>query len=1366
MDKCSNPKRPFLVNTLSIILIFFLFFICSVSFAGDRDSGNAEGALRLAANDKANNEKNLKVTSDDKTTFVECAVQKSESRQGKSVYVEIGRLNLYLHEDHVSGDFTAEYEMEGGRKTVKGVFNGEYGYLVSNLDGSDEKVIPWPDGSKNEFHGKGTYQTTFRPTPPKDGGEQTETQTYESDFKIGGSLHDGIWSGLIPARMPPVHLKHMGFHGPFTALNKISQLKPEKPAEQKKEKEECNLEDELRVLRDKTADAISLQLMSRTNMTEIAAKQKEVETLRGQLEELNKVPQMVSQFSGGSMRGMGYMYDGLRAAARDMRAKHAQLCREQDQIISTIENSYVAAIADLESLTGQLRCPDVKKALQSLKMGLEESRELDYLKCYFVSGQRKKFQAIAEQYLRQPKFEHQALWLLGMDYLSHGEMSSGLYALRKAREALERELAKHEKEKIPEDLSKQREIIETAIQNTEVRFLSAVDRKVLGEAAMVRKVLWSELERGEPTFWNLITGGVSTWLAGFGRSDYLNLGLMKEHQESGVQARADDVGTILMNSAQQHVGLVVIMRFRQKGLTLDEIKALNNEKIIAFVRDNFKGAGLSSEEEKKAQGHVLSAERAKKVRAWIYQGFQNPDVIRLARKTKEEFDLFTGRSYYNAEEFEQTWYEMAGDFLLNPLMIATIFAPYAKLTSESGKFLTVKLMTSAEAAASKNFVQTMATIFRVPEIIQRINASNSMVAQRVQSVLKFNAEASLLKKIFAENMVQMGSVQLASMVGGLPAQVMAEILTTLGAGDLDQAASILQNSGVSRNAARQLANSLKDILEKTSQLRLQAEVVSNQNLIKNILKKLDMGEAIDATVASALEKSAKKLEDILKEIGETGGSDLMRMQIAQVDLTARGLRAVAKGDVATARHLSKVLDDADEFITRVAKKVEDGIKVADRAAGDAGDVIRRGALREVTEEELGNRITTADRECAKITELWEHQDKAFKEALQEGNYDAAIDHHKAKMISLNTKLEQAVASGNSNAVKDSLDELTLYLESYTIARDVKNAARHIKPYGNAEEIAKDAAMKFIEPDEVGKVSKQITELFEEVRMGKQQLDDILPPLKTSAGEATLEQPRKIKIGDEWYVFKETKNARDEVFASRLAKKLEINSPACAEISWIDAEGIERHGVMQRLVPDVSDLSAVDRGTILAVKRHVAEDRVFSFLVGDPDRHGRNFLITGSGKVYSIDHGQSAIVESFLVDWSKPWPDIEQGIIADLKRRYQLYMSKVKNQWPIIRAVDTQITYKDMEGIIGRIERLTQDDLAQLLKLQNLFHPDSDEYKNALRMLMTRKKAIVELFKNPDRLLGLKREKQTLYTKLPDAWQQLPEYHWQAIGCAA
>lgn len=1265
------------------------------------------------------------------TSPVDCVITKRVGDKMK----DVGYVNLTFTEKGVRGTFSAEYEKESGKISIRGSFsNAKYGHLISNMNEID--YLPENEGKTwhvddykgtltHEFHGNGQYTSTFRFFPDKD-GKTRESQHDKGRIMIGGSREQGVWNGMIR-----VHEKNFRWNLRWEAIARIVQPEPGELPEEKQKKKLCNLENELQTLREKAGDVSALILFSKNNLSEVATDQPKIERIRAELKDLQNRVFIIGDPSE-PMGGMGYYDPGVTQQSAKLRKRLMAMFKKQDEVIAAIDNSYTSEVNNIETLIGQLHCPEVKKAMGVMKQGLVDQQDLMYIQMYFATGQREKFKAIAEEYLARKRFVHQTYWMLAQDYLHHREMSDGLYALRKARKSYQEELAKHKGKKIPLDFVRAGLQIEDMIQRTEIGFLIAVDKKVMGEAAIVRSVLWGELDQGELTFWNALTNGVPTWLGGFGRW---------KTGESGIEARADSYGVIALDAATQHAGLMAILRLRVRGLTLEQIKGLDNEGLIREVYKRFKK-------------HKLSPKRAKRLRALIYQGFRNPDMVRLMKRSKEEFDLYKGRPYYSPAEFQQAWYEVGGDFILNPLMMFAMFAPSAKLTTDTGKFLWFpKYMTAAEAGTCKTFVQWGAGVIRAPELIRRATSTNTMLARRIQGCMRFYAQSSLMTRILTEGMIQTGAIQLAALVGGLPAQVVAEVLVMLGGGDLDRAVDVLKNAGIRGSAARRLAAGLKEILDESLDLRNQARIVSRQNTIKSILATLDAGGAIDDGLRATLKQGAEELDQILKQLGNAGNSDLMRMQALQIDLAARAQRALAKGDVVRTRFLVAAIDDADGFVTAVAKKLEDGVTVAERAARSAGDSVSDLAETvkvrfpaDASISELGERMTSTDRGCHRAVKLWEQlrADPAFKaaeEAMRKGDLDAAVEVYHAKLTAINTRLEAAVSSGNPNAVKNNMEELLLYLESYTIARDVRDASRRLKPFGK---VAEDRFMDVIDSPKAKAVGAKVTEAFEQVREGAKQLDEALPPLTTSAGEATKDVPRLVKIGKETFMFREIKKTggelvdetlarKSEIFASRFAKKLEINSPACSEISWVGADGKTRRGIMQRVVANVSDLSAVDRGTALAVKKHVAEDKVLSLILGDPDRHARNFLITVDGKVYSIDHGEAAIIETVVQDWGKAPGEIKKTVNRMMETRYKIYLSKM-NQWHIMSAIEKRIDLSDMKDILERVGNLKRSDIEALL--DGLYTSKSADFKKAVDTIMMRIEYVEELLKNPPTLGSL------------------------------
>jgi hypothetical protein len=1237
---------------------------------------------------------------------VECVLLTNLVQNGARREVEVGRLDLVLAPDSVSGQFSAEYQSGGGTYRFSGSFgNGKYGTKLAGDQFGTIKVLEDKE-RKNGFAASGQYTATFEPAGAQ-GGRTPEMSHHTCTFEISGYRQARSWQGLIesdpvidegtphPRHRCPGHIVcHFRFRGPTPLL---TQRSPEPKPEPKRDP--CANDAEWESLAEAISDVTKVQLITNNATCEIASHQPLLESYRLEIAEaLSWVRPTLADNRA------------LEAADRIrlLNQNHQEICRQQDAIVAGMIRQYRELDAAIRDKGFQAECPEVKTALSSLWRDFRESRDLNEVKMYFVSGQREKFQALARDVLNRGIHKYQVTWLLGEDRARSGEMGSALYDFRGAQRLFLEELAKYGPDGVPKELAQQRPKIEKVIGLAEISFLETVDRKVMGDAATVRGLLLEELERGEPGLWNWFTRGIITAGAGFGfsRTWWFPISL-----ESNIEARADSAGMIMEDAATQHLGLSIILRLRRKDHTLEEIKRADNATLIRWVAEGF-------------GGQVLSPQRAIRLRSLIYQGFQNPDMIRLMSGSLEEFERFPGRPYYTTEEFERAWYEGVSDFFLNPLMLTSMFVSSALVTSETGKFLWLpKYMTPAEAAASKSLVQTAASRLGVPELIRSATAQNAILAERIRSVIQWNQEASFLKRLFVQGMVQTGAVRVATAVGGLPGQVVAEVLTTLGAGDLDEAAKILQSSGVTNAAARAVAQDMKKVVEGFAELRTQAQVVGHRNTVTRLLARLDSGEILDDVVKAQLRASAQSLDDLVRIQAREIGSDLIRAQTNQLRLTAHALRTLESGDRARTRFLVSFIDKEDVSIVQMAQEMQEGIKVADKAYSLRAPLTPEPVLPSPGEAKVP---TATDKACKHVSDMWKRHDATFRpvnEALKRGDIDSALAESKAAITRWNTQLDTARAAGNAGRMEEVADELMLHLECHGVIQDMREAKLHIKPFGKAAEDTLTHAISEIAP-----IKAELDRIFDKVRAGDSTIDELLPILKTSEDEITKDAPRLLVANGQRFVLKDyTDNiikGKGELFATKLANEVDISTPGCAEISWLDAKGkTTRYVLVQRFVPDASDLGKVDRGTALAVKEHIARDRVVSMLLGDHDRRSRNFLVTASGRVYCIDRGESAIIEN-LAEWQGTVAT-KAHILFGLERRHGLYLSEMRQKWVIIDAINMFISPEDIKKAIDRVKELTDTDLERLLN--GVFEQDSDDYKRAFLTLKTRRDGLKELF---------------------------------------
>jgi hypothetical protein len=97
----------------------------------------------------------------------------------------------------------------------------------------------------------------------------------------------------------------------------------------------------------------------------------------------------------------------------------------------------------------------------------------------------------------------------------------------------------------------------------------------------------------------------------------------------------------------------------------------------------------------------------------------------------------------------------------------------------------------------------------------------------------------------------------------------------------------------------------------------------------------------------------------------------------------------------------------------------------------------------------------------------------------------------------------------------------------------------------------------------------------------------------------------------------------ESVAAEIRRTAGREGPASRVLSDVHLHGGGTEGsVATRVFPDGAELADLNptRGTLLARKDEIAEDMVYSLLLGDADRHLGNFRVTADGRMFGFDNG--------------------------------------------------------------------------------------------------------------------------------------------------
>jgi hypothetical protein len=536
----------------------------------------------------------------------------------------------------------------------------------------------------------------------------------------------------------------------------------------------------------------------------------------------------------------------------------------------------------------------------------------------------------------------------------------------------------------------------------------------------------------------------------------------------------------------------------------------------------------------------------------------------------------------------------------------------------------------------------------------------------------------------------------------------------------------------------------------------------------------------------------RELDQIVKGVGNAELSSLEALTLKQAKMVQQALEDLSHGKGVTARIISESIDEMDGAIrkteqilqehaqrckTLTTKIGEVGDKVADskikRATDGMGDApglqsapeaaIRPGVGTSSDKAKYVMKILSHDGIDADVPDHIRNMFRSGDEALQAGNFSKAQELYAEGAV--------MIQSLKKNAGGDQLKELTKAseeaLEKYKLAKNVQIEMKRIRPSGSA---IKDVTMKPIEEAQKQKVSKAISDALSQVekkaqqevmwtankiaqetgenfntvfeRVKKQEYDKIydglldkhMQPLTTSTGTPSRYGPRTIEVDGEVFVYKpasrEFKNLSDirgEVSAYNLARELNMNTPASAQIHI--GEGVnQKQGLLMRYVQDAQDLTVADPEKLMAMKQHVADDRVMSLFLGDYDRHSGNLLLTGKGDFFSVDHNISNLVEDlnahseFIhIDYDKATDaELAAMITKRMEEKYEFFM-RMRTGRPRIQVIDSQIKFKDMEPMVNRIKKLSEKQIESVL--DGVYQKGSNDWRNAKRTLMIRQECL-------------------------------------------
>jgi hypothetical protein len=965
-----------------------------------------------------------------------------------------------------------------------------------------------------------------------------------------------------------------------------------------------------------------------------------------------------------------------------------QILKKQDEELKNALYNYDDALRSLRKLYEDSKCDDVKKVLEALEKKYLQKRGLVELELLLASSdprERGKFHALARKYLDENKYKDVVLLMRAMDYVEKKDPRSALFALRKALKE-----------------NPDNKLVRGMLRQIELGYLRAIDGKITGEAAAIRAQLWGHLKaHGE---------------AGF-------LGALKDIVTTGVTASSSAIGgkpmsladlasTIGDEATVQHAGLITIIRLRDAGIPLAEITSLNNEQFVAKTKELFKWN--------------LTREQALKIRFSVNMAFKNADVKRLSAETKQVFDIDRGKTYFNSDAFDSTWEDWIGD-VVNIKNVVVMLGP-SSVISSGGK---LAIHGSKLAKDTLTVRDAFSNLIRLPQLADKF-AKGRVGQACISELFKFEQNTGLVSKVVAEALIQQGLIKTGEFFGGKAGALAAEALSILGVGDIDQTLRILKQNGITPKTLASLAKKLRKAAEGVEQIGSGSKKYVNQ--LDGALQETAGKGALSPSTKKAMKESQEEMEESIQKLmrkakdGDISLAD--RHQLEQMKYWKEAFDDAMSGNRAGAKVAKKTVENMEEQSRNTVMRLT---KDADTVDDLANNLKKSEPELTLKPKDVDADTSLRPRQKSDPLEELTHNDGlegplapkqtiTVKRVRQEANRVKEIEYfqkvpgsghraggrmglEEADGAMLRQDYDGAVSQYKKLYMDDGFDHLRP--EIATRFKQAKAAKEAAEQFNMSTSNVNKAVTKSYSP-------KELDDIAAKVKSGEYVLERIEKPTaakpywlkdaKTGEKIAVL-KPHDPRIPNNWDI-------KGEVLRYRVSQQLnnvKVKTPAAAKIN-LDIDDNPAECAIIRYVRG-SDLEANSLGVQYTVKRQVAEDKAISTALLSHDRHSGNLLIDEAGDAMSIDHGYNGIGVAI----NEPSAKSADGYI-------KTYMNDKCINQPrkdlIIRNLENQITYNDMDGVVSQLENMKNWDENQFRKLLDGIAESEDEMQKVMKTLRT------------------------------------------------
>ena len=428
----------------------------------------------------------------------------------------------------------------------------------------------------------------------------------------------------------------------------------------------------------------------------------------------------------------------------------------------------------------------------------------------------------------------------------------------------------------------------------------------------------------------------------------------EDHRGGKLVSQMREMGSVLDDSSQTCIGLMLITQLRDFGVPLSEIRTMD---IATYKQKLGEATGRRLEAGQKSAGYQLTDARARQFLSAIHFAMQQRDVKLMLEGRSQITGVEAGRPAYteSMDSLTPNW----RDFVESQFSVANLllFAlPNAKIGSAGRQAGVLKWAkpTGGAATSAITVKQAAAQTFGLPRAFQwaaKQELGRRLMTDYVQVTAKMSwAGRAGLDMLIQTNATQwakygteyavscMGTGREAQATAGRVAEIVTQITTAFGVGDVDVARQLSSQALLNQAQARMVGRGLQSAVDDVDRLAEMAD--ANRRLLGSLQSELEgagnLGKESHLLARGASARLDAQLQSMRRSLpAPQYAHPLVNQYYNQLAALQEALQAASEGMPVQSKRFSEMAERLAERLSEGRSSLVQQVQAINDVAGQA-----------------------------------------------------------------------------------------------------------------------------------------------------------------------------------------------------------------------------------------------------------------------------------------------------------------------------------------------------------------------------------------------------------------------------------------------